>query len=52
MACQSRPRSISPRENVDLIIVATFAPADELIRALMEQGIPREKIVPLRGTEQ
>lgn len=38
-----------PRESVDLIIVATFAPAGGLIRALTEQGIPREKIVPLRG---
>ena len=41
-----------PRENVDLIIVATFAPADGLIRALIEQGIPRDKIVSLRGTQE
>lgn len=38
-----------PREGVDLIIVATFAPAEGLIRVLTEQGIPREKIIPLRG---
>ena len=39
-------------ESVDLIIVATFTPAEGLIRALTEQGIPREKIVPLGGVPQ
>ncbi len=38
-----------PRESVDVIIVATFATADGVIQTLTEQGIPREKIVPLRG---
>jgi len=36
------------QEDVDLVIVATFAPAGEIIRVLTGQGIPGEKIVPLR----
>lgn len=36
------------QEDVDLIIVATFAPPEGIIRALTGQGIPGEKIVPLQ----
>jgi len=36
-------------DGVDLIIVATFRPADEIVQALIRQGIPPEKIVSLRG---
>ena len=32
--------------------MATFAPADGVIQALTEQGIAREKIVPLKGAQQ
>ncbi len=39
---------VSP-EGVDLIIVATFRPADEIVHALIRQGFPPEKIVSLRG---
>lgn len=38
-----------PLEGVDLIIVATFGSADEIIRALTEKGISRETIVLLGG---
>lgn len=38
-----------PRENVDLVLVATFSSVEMVTRALTGQGIPREKIVPLRG---
>lgn len=35
-------------EEMDVIIVATFAPAEEIVRALTGQGIPARKIVLLR----
>lgn len=31
--------------------MATFVPADGIIRSLNGQGIPREKIVTLRGVK-
>jgi hypothetical protein len=40
-----------PRDDVDRIIVATFAPAEGVIHALTGQGVPREKIVSLRGAK-
>jgi DNA-binding MarR family transcriptional regulator len=46
-----RPVRVLPdlsQEEVDLVIVASFAPADGIVRALVGQGIPGEKIVPLR----
>ncbi len=36
------------RQDLDLIIVASFAPADETVTALTARGIPRDQILTLR----
>lgn len=38
-----------PQDGVDAIIVASFTPGDEAVQALTGQGVPRSKIVSLRG---
>ncbi len=43
-----RPLTELRPEELDVVIVATFAPADEIIRTLIGRGIPGDKIVPLR----
>ncbi len=47
-----RPLTELCPEDVDLVIVATFAPPDGIIRALTGQGVHGERIVPLRPAEQ
>ncbi|MBI4635734.1 MAG: winged helix-turn-helix transcriptional regulator [Candidatus Rokubacteria bacterium] len=44
-----RPLASLRLEELDVVIVATFAPPDDIIRSLTGLGIPRENIVPLRG---
>lgn len=44
-----RPLSGLPTEGVDVVIVAAFTPADEVVQALIGRGVPREKIVSLTG---
>jgi len=47
-----RPLGDLRPDEVDLVIVATFAPPERAISALTVQGIPRDKIISLRGTER
>jgi hypothetical protein len=35
----------------DVVLVATFTPADAIVEDLVAHGVPREKVVPLRRPE-